>query len=116
MEQKVRGAHVQEEIGRSYQQVLAPWLRWHPNHFFAGRFSSSATHSNSCLTGLSGKPLAVSVAFASSGVSPVNCGAMYFFFRPNSESGVDRLGSKLHLFASLLPCFRAITLVDTPRT
>jgi len=80
------------------------WLRGHGDlfrsnwcklgHFLPGRFSSSATHSNSCLTtGLSGKPLAVSMAFASSGVSLANCGAVYFFFRPDSESGVDLLGS-----------------------
>jgi len=33
------------------------------------------------------------MAFASSGVSLANCGAVYFFFRPDSESGVDLLGS-----------------------
>ncbi len=64
------------------------------DHVFVGRFSSSAIHSNSSLTsGLSGKPLAVSTAFASSGVSLVKCGALYFFFRPDSESGIDLLGS-----------------------
>jgi len=33
------------------------------------------------------------MAFASSGVSLANCGALYFFFRPDSESGVELLGS-----------------------
>ncbi len=64
------------------------------DHAFVGRFSSSAIHSNSSLTtGLSGKAVAVSMAFASSGVSLVKCGALYFFLRPDSESGVDVLGS-----------------------
>jgi hypothetical protein len=59
-----------EQIGRL---LVSVWLRCHPNHFLLGRFSSSATQSNSCLTtGLSGKPLAVSIAFASSGVSLAN--------------------------------------------
>src|SRR5881275_3086758 len=48
---------------------------------------------SSLTSGLSGKPLAVSTAFASSGVSLVKCGALYFFFRPDSESGIDLLGS-----------------------
>src|SRR5439155_26275232 len=64
------------------------------DHVFVGRFSSTAIHSNSSLTsGLSGKPLAVSTAFTSSGVSLVKCGALYFFLRPDSESGIDLLGS-----------------------
>ena len=73
--------------------MLAPWLRCHPNHFFAGRFSSSATQSNSSLTtGLSGTPLSVDMAFAFSGDSLANCGARYFLFRPDSESGLGLLG------------------------
>jgi len=31
------------------------------------------------------------MAFASSVDSPANCGALYFFFRPDLESGVDAL-------------------------
>src|SRR6266566_802707 len=74
--------------------ALGPLAVLKRDHVFVGRFSSSAIHSNSSLTsGLSGKPLAVSTAFASSGVSLVKCGALYFFFRPDSESGVDLLGS-----------------------
>ena len=47
-----------------------------------------------CLTtGQSGKPLAVSMPLASSVDSLANCGALYFFFRPNSEFRVDLLGS-----------------------
>jgi hypothetical protein len=48
-----------------------------PVHFLAGRFSSSAIHSKSCLTtGLSSRPLAFSMAFASSVDSLANCGAL----------------------------------------
>src|SRR2546428_12502958 len=80
--------------GRTSARLLWVVAVLRRDHAFVGRFSSSAIHSNSSLTtGLSGKALAVSMAFASSGVSLVKCGALYFFLRPDSESGVDVLGS-----------------------
>jgi len=54
----------------------------------AAGYASSSNAPNSEVE-LPGKPLAVSMPLASSVDSLANCGALYFFFRPNSEFRVD---------------------------
>ncbi len=60
-------------------------------------------------------PLALSITFASSGVSLANCGLVYFFFRPNFESGVGLLGPGTSS-CIVVPLFRTITLLDGSQT